>query len=106
MCWGRLVTIISHPRYQHMSTIEVVGSGDRRSLIQRFERKSKHDAISELVDIHLTHCRRAEILETRSTALVNLLRRLDDEIQSNMSLSEVFHIRSMIEYGIKAAEEV
>lgn len=46
-----------------MSTFEIVGSGDRRSLIERFERKSKHDAISELVDIHLTHCRRADLLE-------------------------------------------
>lgn len=54
---------ISHPRYQHMSTFEVVGSGDRRSLIERFERKTKSQAVSELVDIHLTHCHRAEILE-------------------------------------------
>lgn len=46
-----------------MSVFEVVSSGDRRSLIQRFERKSKQQAISELVDIHLTHCNRAEKLE-------------------------------------------
>lgn len=52
-----------------MSTIEVVGSGDRRSLIKRFERKSKSDAVSELVDIHLTHCRRTELLEARVAEL-------------------------------------
>lgn len=52
-----------------MSTFEVVGSGDRRSLIERFERKSKSQAVSELVDIHLTHCRRAEILEARVAEL-------------------------------------
>lgn len=46
-----------------MSVFEVVSSGDRRSLIQRFERKSKQQAISELVDIHLMHCNRAEKLE-------------------------------------------
>lgn len=46
-----------------MSVFEVVSSGDRRSLIQRFERKSKQQAISELIDIHLTHCNRAEKLE-------------------------------------------
>lgn len=46
-----------------MSTFEVVGPGDRRSLVKRFEQKSKHDAISELVDIHLTHCHRTQLLE-------------------------------------------
>jgi hypothetical protein len=46
-----------------MAVMEVVSSGDRRSLVQRFERKSKQQAVSELVDIHLTHCTRAEKLE-------------------------------------------
>lgn len=46
-----------------MSVFEVHVSGDRRSLIQRFSNKSKADAISQLVDIHLAHCNRAEKLE-------------------------------------------
>lgn len=46
-----------------MSVFEVHSSGDRRSLIKRFMGKSKQDAVSQLVDIHLTHCARAEKLE-------------------------------------------
>ena len=46
-----------------MSVFEVVSSGDRRSLVERFSRKSKQQAISELVDIHLMHCTRIERLE-------------------------------------------
>lgn len=37
-----------------MSVIEIQGGGDRRSMIKRYERKSKHDAVRELVD--LVHC--------------------------------------------------
>ena len=37
-----------------MSVFEVRGGNDRRSMIKRYERKSKHDAIRELVD--LVHC--------------------------------------------------
>lgn len=37
-----------------MSVIEIHGGGDRRSMIKRYERKSKRDAIRELVD--LVHC--------------------------------------------------
>lgn len=46
-----------------MSVFEVHSSGDRRSLVKRFMGKSKQDAVSQLVDIHLTHCTRAEKLE-------------------------------------------
>lgn len=46
-----------------MAIIEIVGGGDRRSLVKRFMKKSKDQAVSELVDIHLTHCLRAERLE-------------------------------------------
>lgn len=46
-----------------MSVFEVRSSGDRRSLVKRFMGKSKQDAVSELVDIHLMHCTRAEKLE-------------------------------------------
>lgn len=46
-----------------MSVFEVVSSGDRHSLVERFNRKSKQQAISELVDIHLMHCTRIEKLE-------------------------------------------
>ena len=52
-----------------MPVFEVVSGGDRRSLIKRFERKSKHDAVSELVDIHLAHCTRIEKLEAEAQAL-------------------------------------
>lgn len=52
-----------------MAVFEVVSGGDRRSLIKRFERKSKHDAVSELVDIHLAHCTRIEKLEAEAQAL-------------------------------------
>lgn len=37
-----------------MSVVEIHGGGDRRSMIKRYERKSKHDAIRELID--LVHC--------------------------------------------------
>ena len=37
-----------------MSVIEIHGGGDRRSMIKRYERKSKHEAIRELID--LVHC--------------------------------------------------
>lgn len=37
-----------------MSVVEIHGGGDRHSMIKRYERKSKHDAIRELVD--LVHC--------------------------------------------------
>lgn len=46
-----------------MPVFEVVSGGDRRSLIKRFERKSKHDAVCELVDFHLLNCTRIEKLE-------------------------------------------
>lgn len=46
-----------------MAIIEIVGGGDRRSLVKRFMGKSKELAVSELVDIHLTHCMRVERLE-------------------------------------------
>lgn len=49
-----------------MSVFEIVSSGDRRSLVERFNRKSKQQAISELVDIHLTHCTRIERLEAEN----------------------------------------
>lgn len=51
-----------------MSTFEVVGGSDRRSLIKRFERKSKHDAVSQLVDFHLLNCTRIEKLEAELEA--------------------------------------
>lgn len=52
-----------------MPVFEVIGGGDRRSLIKRFERKSKHDAVSELVDFHLLHCSRIERLEAEIAEL-------------------------------------
>ncbi|HEJ3665258.1 TPA: hypothetical protein SL424_000310 [Pseudomonas aeruginosa] len=51
-----------------MAIIEVVSGGDRRSLMKRFERKSKQQAISELVDFHLLNCARIEKLEAERDA--------------------------------------
>ncbi|MFW4822600.1 hypothetical protein ACOAP1_04700 [Pseudomonas aeruginosa] len=56
-----------------MPVFEVVSGGDRRSLMKRFERKSKQQAISELVDFHLLNCDRIEKLEAeRDAALANV----------------------------------
>lgn len=56
-----------------MVIIEVVSGGDRRSLMKRFERKSKQQAISELVDFHLLNCDRIEKLEAeRDSALARV----------------------------------
>jgi hypothetical protein len=52
-----------------MSVIEIHGSTDRRSLIKRFERKSKHDAIRELVDWLEINWRRIDQLEGENKAL-------------------------------------
>ncbi|HFJ9869129.1 TPA: hypothetical protein ACGW8S_000318 [Pseudomonas aeruginosa] len=58
-----------------MAIYEVVSGGDRQSLFKRFMHKSKMQAISELVDIHLLHCRRIEKLEAeRDAALVEVER--------------------------------
>lgn len=46
-----------------MAILEVVCAGDRRSLVKRFMSKSKGQAVSDLVDIHLAHCTRIERLE-------------------------------------------
>ncbi|HFH3879812.1 hypothetical protein [Pseudomonas aeruginosa] len=51
-----------------MPVFEVVSGGDRRSLMKRFERKSKQQAISELVDFHLLNCDRIEKLEAERDA--------------------------------------
>ncbi|MFG8423228.1 hypothetical protein ACEOSX_29975 [Pseudomonas aeruginosa] len=51
-----------------MAIYEVVSGGDRQSLFKRFMHKSKMQAISELVDIHLLHCRRIEKLEAERDA--------------------------------------
>ena len=42
-----------------MSVFEVRGGNDRRSMIKRYERKSKQEAIRELVD--LIHCNWSQI---------------------------------------------
>lgn len=56
-----------------MAVFEVVSGGDRRSLIKRFERKSKLEAVSQLVDFHLLNCTRIEKLEAeQAVAQANL----------------------------------
>lgn len=52
-----------------MPVFEVVSGGDRRSLIKRFERKSKREAVSQLVDFHLLNCTRIEKLEAEIAEL-------------------------------------
>lgn len=49
----------------------VRAGSDRRSLMKRFERKSKQQAISELVDFHLLNCARIEKLERALQTVVN-----------------------------------
>ena len=52
-----------------MSVFEVVGSSDRRSLIKRFERKSKSEAIRELLDFLDCGWRRIDLLEKENEQL-------------------------------------
>ncbi|ELC0893063.1 hypothetical protein IGA99_25285 [Pseudomonas aeruginosa] len=59
-----------------MPVFEVVSGGDRRSLMKRFERKSKQQAISELVDFHLLNCDRIEKLEAERDAALAEVERL------------------------------
>ncbi|WP_175649925.1 hypothetical protein [Pseudomonas sp. Marseille-P9899] len=46
-----------------MSTFEIHGGNDRRSMMVRFERKSKQAAVSELVDLIQSAWRQNELLE-------------------------------------------
>ena len=52
-----------------MSVFEVVGGGDRRSMVRRYEKKSKYDAIHELVDIIQCNWRQLELLEKENKLL-------------------------------------
>ncbi len=61
-----------------MPVFEVVSGGDRRSLIKRFMRKGKAQAVSELIDLHLLHCTRIENLEQQVKELENALARVAD----------------------------
>ncbi|MER0768956.1 hypothetical protein AAA498_01415 [Pseudomonas aeruginosa] len=61
-----------------MAIYEVVSSGDRSSLIKRFMRKGKAQAVSELIDLHLLHCTRIENLEQQVKELENALARVAD----------------------------
>ena len=63
-----------------MPIFEVVSGGDRRSLMKRFERKSKHQAISELVDFHLLNCARIEKLETERDAALAEIAELEKKL--------------------------
>lgn len=60
-----------------MPVFEVVSGGDRRSLMKRFERKSKQQAISELVDFHLLNCARIEKLEAERDAALARVAKLE-----------------------------
>ncbi|MBG4148147.1 hypothetical protein GHV55_10690 [Pseudomonas aeruginosa] len=60
-----------------MPVFEVVSGGDRRSLMKRFERKSKQQAISELVDFHLLNCDRIEKLEAERDAALARVAKLE-----------------------------
>lgn len=63
-----------------MPIFEVVSGGDRRSLMKRFERKSKQQAISELVDFHLLNCARIEKLETERDAALAEIAELEKKL--------------------------
>lgn len=60
-----------------MPVFEAVSGGDRRSLMKRFERKSKQQAISELVDFHLLNCDRIEKLEAERDAALARVAKLE-----------------------------
>ncbi|WP_236080428.1 hypothetical protein [Pseudomonas aeruginosa] len=63
-----------------MAIYEVVSGGDRQSLFKRFMHKSKMQAISELVDIHLLHCRRIEKLEAERDAALARVAELEAKL--------------------------
>ncbi|MBG6498237.1 hypothetical protein I5R43_31075 [Pseudomonas aeruginosa] len=63
-----------------MPVFEVVSGGDRRSLMKRFERKSKQQAISELVDFHLLNCDRIEKLEAERDAALARVAELESKL--------------------------
>ncbi|MCZ9710613.1 hypothetical protein NB861_26350 [Pseudomonas aeruginosa] len=63
-----------------MPVFEVVSGGDRRSLMKRFERKSKQQAISELVDFHLLNCARIEKLEAERDAALARVAELESKL--------------------------
>ncbi|WP_152035086.1 hypothetical protein [Pseudomonas ovata] len=72
-----------------MSVFEIVSSGDRRSLVERFSRKSKQQAISELVDIHLTHCTRIERLEAENETLKAAAMSIRDVWREDSAMKDV-----------------
>lgn len=55
-----------------MSIVEIYGGSDRGSMIRRYERKSKHDAIRELID--MVHCcwSRIDVLEAQVPGAADL----------------------------------
>ncbi|MCY0343711.1 hypothetical protein OV085_17270, partial [Pseudomonas aeruginosa] len=69
-----------------MAIIEVVSGGDRRSLMKRFERKSKQQAISELVDFHLLNCARIEKLEAERDAALARVAELEANLGAALGL--------------------
>lgn len=56
-----------------MSIVEIRGGGDRRSMFRRYERKSKHDAIRELIALLECNWRRVELLEAELESARNPL---------------------------------
>lgn len=99
-----------------MPIFEVVSGGDRRSLMKRFERKSKQQAISELVDFHLLNCARIEKLETEletermrlaacGTAALGYFDGCADAYKS-ASLSDVLRLRGDCDSALARAAEL
>ncbi|HFQ2795023.1 TPA: hypothetical protein ACHQHX_006061 [Pseudomonas aeruginosa] len=73
-----------------MPIFEVVSGGDRRSLMRRFERKSKHQAISELVDFHLLNCDRIEKLEAERDAALARVAELETALTPFAAVADVY----------------
>ena len=72
-----------------MSVFEVIGGSDRRSLIKRFERKSKSEAIRELLDFLDCGWRRIDLLEKENADLrleLGGMRATMDEINADANL--------------------
>ncbi|HGN4787485.1 hypothetical protein [Pseudomonas aeruginosa] len=89
-----------------MAIIEVVSGGDRRSLMKRFERKSKQQAISELVDFHLLNCARIEKLEAERDAALARVAELELKLDTSDYAydSDRSHIRGLAARAIARAK--
>ncbi|EPO7644428.1 hypothetical protein ACUHM9_004980 [Pseudomonas aeruginosa] len=89
-----------------MPVFEVVSGGDRRSLMKRFERKSKQQAISELVDFHLLNCDRIEKLEAERDAALARVAELEHVLRVVVNAADHGSWPTTVMHGIEKVREV